>query len=304
MRDRSWWDAAYRLIDAERHTYRIGFMCEMLGISTSGYYRWRKREPSRRARDDAALGQVIQQLFDASSGTYGIRRIHAGLRHTGWDVGRSRVTRLMHRMGLLAVQPHRRRVTTQGTSDHVSDDHVNRGFGPSALDQIWVADATYLPTSEGVLYLAVVMDSASRRILGWALSVQQTADLMCDALRAALQQRPDRTSPVIHHSDRGSQYTSTEFRELCEAEGVIQSMGRTGNCYDNAQIESFFASLKKECVSKLHLPDRATIKRRIIRWIEAWYNPRRLHSQLDYLSPNAFEQRVRAVTQDRMDTSS
>ena len=249
----------------------------MLGISTSGYYRWCKREPSRRVRNDAELCQAIQQLFDASSGTYGIRRIHAGLRQAGWDVGRSHVTRLMRRIGLLAVQPSRRWVTTQGTADHVSADHVNRGFGPSALDQIWVADATYLPTREGVLYLDVVMDSASRRILGWALSVQKTAGLLCDALRVALQQRPDRATPVIHHSDRGRQYTWTECRELCEEEGVIQSMGRTGNCYENAQIESFFASLKKECVSKLELPDRATIKRRVICWIEAWYNPRRLH---------------------------
>lgn len=228
-----------------------------------------------------------------------MRRIHAGLRQAGWDVGRARVSRLMRGLGLYASQPRRRWITTQASADQVADDHVRRGFGPAALDQIWLADATYLPASDGVLYLAVVMDSASRRILGWAMSSQQTADLMCDALREALQQRPGRSTPVIHHSDRGSQYTSTEFRALCETEGVIQSMGRTVNCYDNAQIELFFASLKKECVSTLSQPNRVKIRREVIRWIEVWYNPRRLHSQLDYLSPVAFERRVASTTLER-----
>ena len=149
-----------------RRVFSIAFMCEMLAISTSGYYRWRKHEPSHRARDDAALCHPIQLLFDASSGTYGVRRIQAGLRQAWWDALRARVSRLIRCLGLYASQPRRRWITTQASADHVAGDHVRRGFGPAALDPIWVADATYFPASDGILYVAVVMDSASRQILG------------------------------------------------------------------------------------------------------------------------------------------
>lgn len=299
MRNRPWRDAAYRLIDEMKAAYPVTYMCEELGIAPSAYYQSRRRGPSQREQDNAVLSQAIREIFQSSRESYGAPRVWAELQRRGYAVGRWRVRQLMKSMGCRAVQPRTRWVTTKpGPTGVTIQDHVKRGFAPPALDQIWVADVTCLMTSEGVLYLAVVMDSASRRILGWSLASMQDAALVCHALQAALQQRRHRRQTVIHHSDRGAQYTSQAFGDLCRANNVIQSMGRTGNCYDNSQIESFFSSLKKECVSKLDRPDRDTMRQEVIRWIESWYNKRRLHTQLDFMSPSEFERRVRASKQD------
>lgn len=298
MRDRPWWDAAYRLIDDERAVETVAFMCRELEISPSGYYRWRKRGPSARDLLDAKLCKAIQRIFNESLGTYGRRRICSELVEEGYDVSESRVDKLMTSMGMVATVPKKKWVTTKPGQGHLKiKDHVKRAFAPPNLDHVWVADATYLHTSDGILYLAVVMDSASRRILGWAMSVNQSAELMCNALHSALMRRPNRKAPVIHHSDRGSQYTSDRFLKYCKDNNVIPSVGRTGVCYDNAQIESWFASLKKECVSRLDNPDRETMEHTVFRWI-AWYNQRRKHSKLGYASPIAFEERVRAANRD------
>ena len=199
MRDRAWWDAAYRLIDEERGCFPVTFMCKALGIVASGYYRWRDRPPSQRDRDDAALCRAIQRIYHASEGSYGVRRVHWSLLNEGFEIGFGRVQRLMQRMGLAGLMPRRRRLTTTSSGGRGGiPDLVERDFAPAELDRLWVADATYLMTTEGPLFLAVVMDSASRRILGWALSPYQTAELMCDALSMALVQRPRSTGNQRH----------------------------------------------------------------------------------------------------------
>lgn len=220
-------------------------MCRVLGVSTSGYYAWLGRLPPRRAREDVRLRERIEEIYARSRGTYGAPRIHAELRAEGIRISRKRVARLMREAGLAGVSRRRRRGTTQRDPEaQPVPDLVEREFTAEAPDQLWVADITYIPTEEGTLYLAVVVDAFSRRVVGWAMETYLRTELVLNALNMAIRQR--RPRGVIHHSDQGSQYTAVEFGQRCREAGVRPSMGSVGDCYDNALCESFFATLECE----------------------------------------------------------
>lgn len=262
----------------------------MLGVSTSGYYAWRKHTPSKRQRDDAMLTQKIRAIHRRSRGTYGAPRVHADLRDQGIAVGYKRVARLMRAGGLRGASGHRRPVTTRRQKGaRPAPDLVERNFTASRPDALWVADITYIPTNAGFLYLAVVLDAFSRRIVGWSMAAHLRTELVLAALEMALRQR--RPEGVIHHSDQGSQYTSIAFGARCQDAGVRPSMGSVGDCYDNAMCESFFGRLECELLEREHFATRAEARLVLFEYIEGWYNPHRRHSGLEYLSPIQYERR-------------
>ena len=271
-------------------------LCKTLGVSHSGYYDWLDRAPSTRAQANVALLQGIKQAHHASDDTYGMPRIHAELSEQGVAAGRNRIARLMHLHGLRGVS--RRRgwcVTTKRDKDRQSaPDLVQRCFKASAINQLWVADMTYIPTWAGFGYLAVVLDVFSRKIVGWAFGQRQTADLVVAALNMALFTRKPNAKGlgVIHHSDQGSQYTSLEFGKRCNEMGVRPSMGSVGDAYDNAMAESFFASLECELIDRRTWKTFVEARMAIFTWIEGWYNQRRRHSGLGQKSPVNFEKEL------------
>jgi putative transposase len=268
--------------------YPIATMCRLLGVSASGYHAWRRRPPSRRADDDAVLLERIREIHVASRGTYGAPRIHAELAAEGASVGRKRVARLMRGAGLAGVSRRKGvRTTRRDSRGRPASDLVQRQFTADAPDQLWVADITYIPTRAGFLYLAVVLDAFSRRIVGWAMASHLRTDLVLDALDMALAQR--RPGDVVHHSDQGSQYTSIAFGARCRQAGVRPSMGSVGDCYDNAMCESFFATLECELLDRHRFRSQAEARMAVFEFIEGWYNPRRRHSAIGYLSPVNYE---------------
>jgi putative transposase len=263
-------------------------MCRVLDVSTSGYYAWRQRQPSPRAQADQKLRQRIREIHEKSKGTYGAPRIHAELAEAGLCVGRKRVARLMRTEDLRGVSRRKAPRTTQRKSGaHPAPDLVQRNFTADAPDQLWVADITYVATWAGGLYLAVVVDAWSRKVVGWAMSTHLHTALVLDALQMAIQQR--RPEGVIHHSDQGSQYTSLAFGQRCREAGVRPSMGSVGDCYDNALCESFFATLECELLDRHTFHTQTQARLAIFEFVEGWYNPHRRHSALDYLSPNRYE---------------
>jgi len=264
-------------------------MCRVLEVSTSGYYAWRKRSPSSREQEDAILTQQITEIHERSRGTYGAPRVHAELRAQGTLIGRKRVARLMRAAGLAGVSRRRQCQTTRRDRDgRVAPDLVDRNFTADGPDQLWVADITYIPTWSGFLYLSVVLDAWSRRVIGWSMATHLRTELVLDALNMAIaQRRPDQ---VIHHSDQGSQYTSIGFGLRCKEAGVRPSMGSVGDCYDNALCESFFATLECELLDRNRFPTQHEAKMAVFDFIEGWYNPHRRHSALTYESPVSFEQ--------------
>lgn len=274
--------------------YPIATMCRLLGVSSSGYYAWAKRTPSRRAQADAIVLSHIRAAHAASHGTYGAPRIHAELRANGLRVGRKRVARLMAAAELRGVS-RRRFVTTtvRRGGGRQAPDLVERNFAAEHLDLLWVADITYVPTAAGFLYLAVVLDACSRRIVGWAMGTRLVTQLVLDALEMALARR--RPKGVIHHSDQGSQYTSIEFGLRCRAEGVRPSMGSVGDAYDNAMCESFFATLECELLDRQRFKSPAEARTAVFAFIEGFYNRRRRHSAIGYLSPVDYERRLAAA---------
>ena len=268
--------------------YPIATMCRLLGVSASGYYAWRDRRPSGRAAADAALLARIKAIHAASRRTYGVPRIHAELAAAGIFVGRKRVARLMRAAGLKGVSRRKWVGTTQRAKDaRPAPDLVARDFRAEAPDRLWVADITYIATWAGFLYLAVVLDAFSRRIVGWAMASHLRTCLVLDALDMALAQR--RPEGVIHHSDQGSQYTSIAFGRRCREAGVRPSMGSVGDCYDNALCESFFATLECELLDRHRFRSQAEARMAVFEFIEGWYNPRRRHSAISYLSPLDYE---------------
>jgi len=270
-------------------------MARVLEVSTSGFYAWRKRGPSKRAREDAWLLERIETIHKESRGTYGAPRIHAELQEQGIQVSRKRVARLMREAGLVGVSRRRgTRTTIRDNQARPAPDLVDRDFAASGPNELWVADITYVPTWQGFLYLAVVVDAWSRRVVGWAMQTHLRTELVLEALEMAVWQR--RPREVIHHSDQGSQYASIAFGSRCEREGVRPSMGSVGDCYDNAMCESFFATLECELIDRGRLRTPREAKRVVFEWIEAWYNPRRRHSSLGYLSPAEFERRAALAT--------
>ena len=270
--------------------FRIGVMCSVLGVSVSGYYAWRQRPLSRREEANQALVQRISRLHHGSHQTYGSPRIWAELRAEGEQCSRNRVARLMRLYHLGARRPRRYTVTTQSQHQYpVAPNVLGRDFSASAPNQKWVADITYVPTQEGWLYLATLMDLFSRKIIGWAMDKSLATDLTCQALRMALAGRQPRAG-LLHHSDRGSQYASQAYQSLLQARGIQVSMSRSGNCYDNAAMESLYGTIKTELIHHQNYRTRQEAKSAIFAYIETFYNRRRRHSTLDYQSPDQFEQ--------------
>ena len=265
-------------------------MSRILGVSRSGYYAWRDRSPSARSIADAALTDRIKAIHADSRATYGAPRIHAELVDEGVQVGRKRIERLMKATGIAGVSRRKAaRTTFRDERVRPACDLVDRNFYADAPDQLWVADITYIPTWAGFLYLAVVLDAFSRRIVGWAMGHSLKAQLVLDALNMALTQR--RPADVIHHSDQGSQYTSVAFGFRCKEAGVRPSMGSVGDAYDNAMCESFFATLECELLDRRKFQTKAAARMAIFQFIEGWYNPGRRHSALGYQSPVNYERR-------------
>ena len=276
-------------MEKHRNEFPIQAMCRVLGVSRSGYYAWRKREPSQRARENADMTATMKDLHQKSGGTYGSPRLHQALIKLGWRCGRHRVARLMKKHGLAGRTPRRYLRTTQADGKRsVLPDLIQRDFSATQPNQKWVADVTYLATKEGWLYLAAVMDLYSRSIVGWSMQPYMTAGLVCNALRMGVSNRHP-PAELIHHSDRGSQYTSQAFQNLLTSQHMRPSVGRTGDCYDNAVMESFFASLKRECVQQRIFSTRRQAKLEVFKYIEVFYNRHRLHSTLGYCSPLEFE---------------
>jgi putative transposase len=284
----------YRFVDEEKATFPVTTMCRLLGVSPSGYWAWSKRPPSARARSDAALTARIGQIHATSRGTYGAPRVHAELRFEDeLRVGRKRVARLMRAAGLEGV--HRRRFVRTTVRDQTAapaPDLVRRSFSAPGPDRLWVADITYLPTWQGFLYLAAVVDAFSRRVVGWSMAGHLRTSLILDAIDMAIVRRRP-AAGLVHHSDRGTQYTSLAFGRRAREAGISLSMGSTGDAYDNALAESFFASLETELIDRSSWRTRADAKLAVFDDIEAFYNARRRHSSLRQLSPAEFERRYR-----------
>ena len=275
---------------ANRARVPLAVMCRVLGLSSSGYHDWLHRGPSARARRDAELKGEILAKWIESGGIYGCPRIHAALLAGGERVGRKRVARLMRELGIEGVTRRRFKTgtTKRDAGAKAARDLVNRDFSAEGPDQLWVADITQVRTRAGWLYLAAVLDVWSRRIVGWAMAPRMPAELVGDALKMAISTRQPK-GPVIHHSDRGSQYTSLAFGERCREAGVVQSMGSVGDAYDNAMCESFFATLECELLDRRRFRTVAEARREVFSFIEGFYNTRRLHSALGYRSPANFE---------------
>ena len=278
-------------MSANQADIAVRTMCRVLKVSASGYYAWCDRPPCRRVLDDAVLTERIRAIHAESDATYGMPRVRAELIDQGERISRKHVARLMRHAGLRGVSRRRGFVVTtrRDEAQRPAPDLVRREFVASGPNQLWVADMTYVPTWAGFIFLAIVLDVWSRRIVGWAIGEQMTSDLVLAALNMALQRR--RPNGVIHHSDQGSQYTSIAFGERCQKMGVRPSMGTVGDAYDNAMAESFFASLECELIDRRSWQSKTEARLAVFTYIEGWYNPRRRHSALGYQSPETFERR-------------
>jgi len=283
----------YKFMADHESEFRIQRMCRVLGVGRSGYYAWCSRSASQRVQEDEVLLVKIQQEYQISRGTYGSPRIHAALQKQGVKCSQKRVARLMRLHKITGRKRQKGRpVTTQRDPGAIpAPNLLNQEFYASAPDQKWVSDITYIETAEGWLYLASILDLFSRKVVGWAMADHMEASLVEDALKMALQQRQPEAG-LLHHSDQGRQYTSVAYQSRLANAHCQVSMSRTGNCYDNAAMESFFGTLKTECASQ-PFATRAQARTAIFEFIEAWYNRQRLHSSLDYLSPMEFEQKSR-----------
>jgi transposase InsO family protein len=285
----------FALIDAEKAHFPIAFMCRQLEVSRSGYYAWSERPPSARASKDVELGALVLDIHLESQKRYGSPRVHKQLLAEGVRVSRKRVRRLMRDKGLVARKKPRFVVTTDSKHELPTAPNVlARNFEQPELDRAWVTDITYLATAEGWLYLAVIIDLCSRRVVGWATSGSLERQLCIDALRSALQTR--RPPPgLIHHSDRGTQYASADYRQMLQQHGIVCSMSRRGNCWDNAVAESFFSTLKTELIGDRVYATHDQARLAVFEYIEGFYNRKRLHSSIGYCSPADFEDRMRVA---------
>ena len=276
---------SFELILARKAEYGVALMCRSFGVSRSGYYAWEDRQPSARRLEEAPIGVRIREVFAEHRGRYGAPRVHAQLRREGLRLSRKRVARMMRQRGLRAHPPRRFCVTT--TSDHalpIAPNVLARQFDVAAPNSAWAADITYVSTGEGWLYLAVVLDLATRAVVGWATSDSLHRDICIRALGQALRARKPSTR-LVHHSDRGSQYASDEYRALLAKHALIPSMSRTGDCWDNAVVESFFATLKKELVYCNRFATHAHAEASLAAYLDVYYNHKRIHSHLGYRTP-------------------
>ena len=282
-------------MNANQATFPIAVMARVLGVSESGFHAWRRRPASGHALADAALLKRVRTIHVASRATYGVPRVHAALRADGDRHGRKRIARLMRQAGLVGASRRRAGVTTtrRDPDRRPAPDLVDRDFVVAGANQLWVADITFVPTAAGFLFLAVVLDAWSRKIVGWSMANHLRAELVIDALEMAIGQR--RPGDVIHHSDQGSQYTSLAFGKRCKETGVRPSMGSVGDAYDNAMCESFFATLECELLDRRRFASQAEARMACFSFIEGWYNSHRLHSALGYRSPSAYEAAMETV---------
>jgi putative transposase len=281
---------SFRFIEDHRDTYPVRLMCAVLEVSPAGYYAWRERPVSTRAASNSALLAQIRQVHHDSGQRYGSPRVHAALRTQGRGASRGRIERLMRRHGIRAIMTPPRRVrTTDSRHDlPIAPNLIARDFTAPAPNRVWLADITYIPTTEGWLYLAAIMDLFSRKIVGWAMRDHMQVELASAALMMAIQQQ--RPQPgLIHHSDRGVQYASHAYRNALSGAGITASMSRKADCYDNAPMESFFHTLKTELVHHRNYKTRAEAERDIFAFIEGFYNRTRLHSAVGYIAPIEME---------------
>ena len=270
----------------------MSVLCRTLGVSAAGFYSWRHAQahPCQRRREDVELVERIREIHRVSRCSYGSPRVHDELRlGEGWQVGRKRIERLMRINGIVGIHKRRRGCTRRDPDATPSDDLVNRQFTPEGPDRLWVADVTEHPTAEGTVYLAVVVDAWSRRVIGWSIADHMRAELVVDALQMAMWRRRPPAGQTVHHSDHGSQYTSWAFGRRLRAAGVLGSMGSIGDAYDNAMAESFFSVLQRELLDEQRWTSRRQLAIAVFEWIEAWYNPHRRHTSIGSLSPIAFE---------------
>ncbi len=281
----------FGFIAKHRGIWPVAWMCEALGVSRSGFFAWLSRGPSVRARSDERLSLAIRESFLLSDRTYGARRVWRDMLAEGFSCGLHRIERLMRAQALRARPRHRRLPLDTGARGAApAPNRLDRQFDATAPNQKWAADFTYIWTAEGWLYVAVVLDLFSRRVVGWSMSSRMTSQFVTDALMMALWRR-GRPKELLHHSDQGSQYTSDQFQRLLADYGIACSMSRAGNCWDNAAMESFFSSLKTERTARKIYRSRDEARADVFDYVERFYNPRRRHSTLGYLSPVAFEER-------------
>ena len=279
----------YAFIKEHRSNWAVALIASVMEVSVSGFYDWLKRPVSKRAQEDEKLSKKIVMFHCGSRCSYGSPRIHQDLKADGHKVGRKRVARLMREAGIRGKTKRKFKTTTNSNHKRPKAGNlVKQNFHTARPDTLWASDITYIPTAEGWLYLAVTLDLFSRKVIGWAFSDRLTDDLTQAALTMATQQRAS-SKGLIHHSDQGVQYASYDFRKTLETAGIVQSMSGKGNCYDNAVVESFFASLKTEEVKGADYQTRQQSKTSIFSYIEGFYNPKRRHSSLSYLSPIEFE---------------
>jgi putative transposase len=281
----------FRLIEAEKTQHPVSLLCSVLGVTRAGYYAWRRRGPSLRARRDSELRRLIGLVFAGSHETYGAPRVQAELADDyGIGLGRKRVARLMRELGLAGVSRRRKgvRTTVRAKEAPAAADLVRRQFQAEGPDRLWVADITYVSSWEGYVFLACVIDAWSRKVVGWSMRDDLRAELVVDALGMALTRRKPAPG-LVHHSDRGSQYTSLAFGKTIEQAGVLPSMGRRGDAFDNAVAESFFATLETELLDRHTFRSRDQARLAVFTFIEGFYNPRRRHSTLGQRSPDRFE---------------
>lgn len=279
----------FRFIDAEKAHFPVSLLCKTVGVSKSGYYAWRSRPPSKRSCEDIALTERIVEVHCRSRETYGYPRVHAELRALGVRCGRRRVARLMREAGLQGcMRGRKKRTTRRDPRATPAPDLVKRNFCATSPNSLWTADITYVPTDEGFLYLAFVLDVYSRRIVGWSMASHLRTELVVDALEMAVWRRKP-AAGLVHHSDRGVQYTALSFGKRLEEAGIVPSMGRAGSALDNAISESFISTLKCELVHRHRFPTQEAARSAVFEYLEAFYNRRRLHSALGYRSPESYE---------------
>ena len=279
----------FALIDEFRDRFPLRLMCKAMCVSQAGYHAWRTRPLSARSRDDVRLVELIQKVHQGSRSTYGSPRVHAVLAGKGESCGKDKVARLMRKYGIRAKTKKKFKATTNSKHNlPVADNILDRNFAPTAPDQSWVGDITYIWTSEGWLYLAVVIDLFSRKVIGWAMEQTLSRELALKAFRMAIKARQPAPG-LVSHTDRGSQYASSDYQQLQRLYGIICSMSRKGNCWDNSVVESFFGTMKQEHVFFCEYATRDEAKRSIFEWIEGWYNRERLHSTLGNRSPEEYE---------------
>lgn len=280
----------YAFIAAQASKYPVKMLCRVLGLARSGYYRWKKQPTNKRVEQDATLWAQITTIFRDSRRTYGSPRVHASLRAQGIRCSKKRVARLMRKSALVACRKRRHVHTTDSHhSEPIAANELARNFQTSAPNQVWVADITYLPTRQGWLYLAVVLDLYARQVVGWSMGATLERTLVIGALEHALGRRQP-SAGLLHHSDRGSQYASGDYQTLLAKVGITPSMSRKGNCWDNAVMESFFASLKAEIGVEV-FDSHAHARSCVFDYIERFYNRQRRHSTLEYLTPADYEKR-------------